>query len=64
MAGWKNGPAVRSNENIEIQSMNTQILQGRVALITGGSKGIGFGAAQRLIEEGARDSGAPQFEEW
>ncbi len=33
--------------------MNTPILEGRVALVTGGSKGIGFGSAQRLIEEGA-----------
>ena len=33
--------------------MNTPILQGRIALVTGGSKGIGFGSAQRLIEEGA-----------
>jgi NAD(P)-dependent dehydrogenase (short-subunit alcohol dehydrogenase family) len=33
--------------------MNTQSLQGRVALITGGSKGIGFGAAERLVEQGA-----------
>jgi NAD(P)-dependent dehydrogenase (short-subunit alcohol dehydrogenase family) len=33
--------------------MNTPILEGRIALVTGGSKGIGFGSAQRLIEEGA-----------
>ena len=33
--------------------MNTPVLQGRIALVTGGSKGIGFGSAQRLIEEGA-----------
>lgn len=33
--------------------MTTQMLQGRVALVTGGSTGLGFGAAQRLIEQGA-----------
>ncbi|MBD8472091.1 SDR family oxidoreductase [Sphingomonas sp. CFBP 8765] len=33
--------------------MNTPVLEGRIALVTGGSKGIGFGSAQRLIEEGA-----------
>jgi len=33
--------------------MNTPTLEGRVALVTGGSKGIGFGSARRLIEEGA-----------
>jgi NAD(P)-dependent dehydrogenase (short-subunit alcohol dehydrogenase family) len=33
--------------------MNSPILDGRIALITGGSKGIGFGSAQRLVEEGA-----------
>lgn len=33
--------------------METQKLKGRIALVTGGTTGLGFGAAQRLIEEGA-----------
>lgn len=33
--------------------MEMQSLKGRVALITGGSTGLGFGAAKKLIEEGA-----------
>jgi len=33
--------------------MENQILKGRVALVTGGTTGLGFGAAKRLIEEGA-----------
>ena len=33
--------------------METQILKGRIALVTGGTTGLGFGAAKRLIEEGA-----------
>jgi NAD(P)-dependent dehydrogenase (short-subunit alcohol dehydrogenase family) len=33
--------------------MDQQVLKGRVALVTGGSTGLGFGAAKRLIEVGA-----------
>src|ERR1700754_4155158 len=33
--------------------MDKQTLQGRVALVTGGTTGLGFGAAKRLIENGA-----------
>ncbi len=33
--------------------MEKQVLKGRVALVTGGTTGLGFGAVKRLIEEGA-----------
>lgn len=33
--------------------MTTKILDGRIALVTGGTTGLGFGAAQRPIEAGA-----------
>ena len=33
--------------------MTTQTLTGRIGLVTGGTTGLGFGAAQRLIEHGA-----------
>jgi|SRR6185369_11997364 len=33
--------------------MTEQTLQGRIALVTGGTTGIGFGSAKRLLEHGA-----------
>ena len=33
--------------------MTAQTLQGRVALVTGGTTGIGFGSAKRLLDHGA-----------
>lgn len=33
--------------------MTAQTLQGRIALVTGGTTGIGFGSARRLLEHGA-----------
>ena len=33
--------------------MTAQTLQGRIALVTGGTTGIGFGSAKRLLEHGA-----------
>jgi hypothetical protein len=33
--------------------IETQTLKGRVALVTGGTAGLGFGADKRLIEQGA-----------
>lgn len=39
---------------MDVASGRPQIAQGRVALITGGSRGIGLAVARRLVDEGAR----------
>jgi NAD(P)-dependent dehydrogenase (short-subunit alcohol dehydrogenase family) len=33
--------------------MEQQFLKGKIALVRGGNSGIGYGAARRLVEEGA-----------
>ncbi len=38
-------------DSLSIQSLIS--LEGRVAVVTGGAKGIGFGVARRLAEAGA-----------
>jgi 3-oxoacyl-[acyl-carrier protein] reductase len=47
--------------------MNTIDLQGRVAIVTGGARGIGYVTAERMARSGARlvlwDVDAPQLEE-
>jgi NAD(P)-dependent dehydrogenase (short-subunit alcohol dehydrogenase family) len=40
-------------EDMNIEKLQSKTLEGRVALVTGGSAGIGFGAAKRLSEAGA-----------
>ena len=37
-----------------VSSDNRYSLEGRVALVTGAARGIGFGIAQELIHQGAR----------
>lgn len=39
---------------LDMSTPNNKALAGRVALVTGGSSGLGFGAAKRLAEEGAK----------
>jgi NAD(P)-dependent dehydrogenase (short-subunit alcohol dehydrogenase family) len=48
---WESGYA--SMEDMNIEKLQSKTLEGRVALVTGGSAGIGFGAAKRLSEAGA-----------
>ncbi len=38
--------------------MTAQTLQGRVALVTGGTTGIGFGSARRLLDSSDRQTRA------